>query len=51
MVVTKKYVYKINKDKIFRNFVVLSTVLSSIALVHRIMNEGISWISTTNLLG
>jgi hypothetical protein len=51
MIVTKKYVYKINKDKMFRNFVVLSTVLSSVVLVHRIMNEGISWLSTTGLLG
>ena len=50
-IVTKKYVYKINKEKMFRNFVVLSTVLSSIVLVHKVLNEGISWISTIGYFG
>ena len=43
--------YRINRDKVFRNIVVLSTIVSVGILIHRIANEGISWMSTTGLLG
>lgn len=50
-IVTKKYVYKLNKDKLFRNFVVLSTLFSVGLLVYKIGNEGISWMSTIGYFG
>lgn len=43
--------YRFNSDKLFRNFVVLSTVVSAGIFVYKVANEGISWISTTGLLG
>lgn len=43
--------YRLNKDKLFRNFVVLSTVASAIMLVIKVANEGIGFMSTIGYFG
>lgn len=45
-IITKKSIYRFNRNVIFRNFVVLSTIISAGMLAHKITNEGISWMST-----
>lgn len=43
--------YKLNKDKVFRNFVVLSTIVSFGILAYKIGHEGIAWMSTIGYFG
>lgn len=43
--------YRFNPDKAFRNFTVLSTVISVGVLVYKVANCGIAWISTCGYFG
>ena len=47
----KKTKYRFNSDKLFRNFVVLTTVITAVALIVRIANNGIAWMSTIGYFG
>lgn len=48
---TKKRKMKFNPDKVFRNFTILASVLTIAFLIYKMATNGISWISTTGLLG
>lgn len=50
-IITEKSIYKFNRNVIFRNFVVLSTIIITGILAHKITNEGISWMSTIRYFG
>ena len=43
--------YRFNQDKLLRNVVVLTTIVSSIALIGKIANCGISYMSTIGYFG
>lgn len=43
--------YKFNKEKAFKNFTILITVIALGLLIYKIANGGISWISTIGYLG
>lgn len=47
----KKRKMRFNSDKAFRNFVILASVLTTVFLIYKIATCGISFISTTGLLG
>lgn len=42
--------YRLNKDKLFRNFIVLSNVITIGLVIHKIATCGISYISTIGYL-
>lgn len=43
--------YRFNKDKAFRNFVILSNVITIGLIIHKIATCGIAWISTIGYFG
>ena len=43
--------YRFNKDKLFRNFIVLSNVITIGLVIHKIATCGISFISTIGYFG
>lgn len=45
----KQKKWRFNKDKAFRNFVILVTVIATGVLIYKIATNGISWMSTTGL--
>lgn len=47
----KKRKMRFNPDKAFRNFMILSTIGTVSYLIYKIVTCGISFISTTGLLG
>jgi len=40
-----------NKDKAFRNFVALATIVTTIMFIVKVATCGIAWISTTGYFG
>lgn len=45
----KKQKYRLNSDKLFRNFVVMSTVITTGVLIVKIANCGLAWMSTIRI--
>ena len=43
--------YKFNEDKFLRNIAIISGLGAGIALIVKIANCGIAWLSTTGLFG
>lgn len=41
--------YKFNKDKLFRNFIILSNVITIGIVIHKIATCGISFMSTIRI--
>lgn len=48
---TKKTKYRFNSDKLFRNFVVVTTIATTVNLIVTIAEKGISWMSTIGYFG
>ena len=46
-----KQKYRFNQDKLLRNVVVITTIVSSIALIGKIATCGIGYMSTIGYLG
>lgn len=47
----KKRKMRFNPDKAFRNFVILSSVLTIGILIYKIATNGIAWMSTIGYFG
>lgn len=47
----KKRKMRFNPDKAFRNFVILSSILTIGILIYKVATNGIAWISTIGYFG
>ncbi len=43
--------YRFNSDKLFRNFTILSAIVTTGILVYKIATCGIAWVSTIGYFG